>query len=167
MIKEALKSGCRAAGIDHSLEMVGLAGSENKDSVAEGRLKVIKAGAENIPFPDGTFTCAAMTGVLGFLSDPVAAMKEIRRVLCTGGRFVQLGSDPKMKGTPAAPEPMASRLHFYEDNELADLARKAGFDFVEVVRRDLGPFAKEVGVPEEHLPLFSGSMTPFLIAKKK
>jgi len=30
-------------------------------------------------------------------------------------------------GTPAAPEPVASRLHFYEDNELIELAHKAGF----------------------------------------
>jgi hypothetical protein len=31
------------------------------------------------------------------------------------------------------------------------------------VRRDLAPFAREVGVPEEHLPLFEGDTT-FLLA---
>jgi SAM-dependent methyltransferase len=131
--------------------------------VREGRLEVREARAESLPFPDRTFSCAAMTGVLGFLPDPVAALAEIRRVLRRGGRFVALGSDPELKGTPAAPEPMASRLRFYDDAELAEIGRQAGFDPVEVVRRNLEPFAREVGVPEEHVPLFAG-VTRFLIA---
>jgi hypothetical protein len=41
---------------------------------------------------------------------------------------------PELRGTPAAPEPLASRGHFYSDEQLAELARKAGFDEVEVAR---------------------------------
>jgi SAM-dependent methyltransferase len=163
LLKAALGSGCRAAGVDHSPDMVRLAQAENRDAVREGRLEVREARAESLPFPDRTFSCAAMTGVLGFLPDPVAALAEIRRVLRRGGRFVALGSDPELKGTPAAPEPMASRLRFYDDAELAEIGRQAGFDPVEVVRRNLEPFAREVGVPEEHVPLFAG-VTRFLIA---
>ena len=107
-----------------------------------------------------------MTGVLGFLPDPIAAFRELHRVLQPGGRFVALGSDPSLRGTPAAPEPIASRLHFYDDAELADLARKAGFAQVQVIRRDLLPHAREVGVPEEHLALFAGNGAPFLLAVK-
>jgi hypothetical protein len=33
---------------------------------------------------------------------------------------------PELRGTPAAPEPLASRGHFYSDDELAALARDAG-----------------------------------------
>jgi hypothetical protein len=43
-----------------------------------------------------------------------------------------------MKGTPAAPYPLASRGHFYEDAELAALARSADFESVEVRRPDEG-----------------------------
>jgi SAM-dependent methyltransferase len=167
LLKSALRSGCRAAAIDHSADMVRLTRHENAGEVAAGRLAVTQAAAESLPFPDGTFTCAAMTGVLGFLSDPVAALAEIRRVLAPGGRLVALGSDIRWKGTPAAPEPMASRLRFYGDHELATLARHAGFDHVEVVRRDLEPHAREAGVPEEHLPLFAGAGAPFLIARRR
>ena len=39
---------------------------------------------------------------------------------------------------PAAPYPLATRGHFYEDDELADHARAAGFSEVEVRRPEPG-----------------------------
>lgn len=166
LLKKALASGCRAAAVDHSPDMVRLARQENADAIASGRLDVLEANAHSLPFPDGTFTCAAMTGVLGFLQQPVVALSEMRRVLAGGGRVVILGSDPELRGSPAAPEPMASRLRFYDDDALAALGQQAGFDHVEVVRRDLEPFAREAGVPEEHLGLFAGPTTRFLLGRK-
>jgi SAM-dependent methyltransferase len=166
LLNEALRSGCRAAAVDHSLEMVVLAREVNRDAVSEGRLEVRLASADRLPFPDATFTCAAMTGVLGFLPDPVAALREILRVLAPGGRLVALGADPEMRGTPAAPEPMASRLRFYESDELERLAQEAGFHSSAVVRRNLEPYAREVGVPEEQLALFGGPGARFLLARK-
>jgi SAM-dependent methyltransferase len=165
-LSEALLSRCRAAAVDHSLDMVRLAQEVNHDAVAQGRLEVRQASADHLPFPDATFTCATMTGVFGFLPDPVAALREIRRVLGSGGRLILLGSDSRWRGTPAAPEPMASRLCFYEDDELQRLAEEAGFAQANVVRRDLLPFARQVGVPEEHLALFAGPGAPFLLAQK-
>jgi SAM-dependent methyltransferase len=162
---EALKSGCRAAAVDHSPEMVRIAREQNADALAEGRLEVVEADAAALPFDDGRFTAAVMTGVLGFLPDPVATFAEIRRVLAPGGRFVALGADPAMKGTPAAPEPMASRLSFYTDEEHERLAREAGFEDVEVKRISLLAHAREHGLPKEALPLFDGA-TPFLVARK-
>lgn len=164
LLKQALESGCRAAAIDHSADMVRLAQEMNRDASAQGRLLIKQASAERLPFTDGTFTCAIMTGVLGFIPDLVAALREVRRVLRPNGRFVALGADVRMKGTPAAPEPMASRLHFYEDDELEKLARASGFEEARVVQRELGQFAREVGVPKEALPLFDGA-TGFLIAR--
>jgi SAM-dependent methyltransferase len=166
LLKQALRSGCRAAGIDHSSDMLQLARELNRDAIREGRLKIFEASADLLPFPDATFTCAAMTGVLGFLPNPVSALTEIRRVLIKGGRLIALGSDPKMRGTPAAPEPMASHLRFYEDEELGSIAHQAGFRSVSVVHRDLEAYAREAGVPEEHLSLFAGG-TPFLFARKE
>ncbi len=166
LLKQALESGCRAAAVDHSAEMVRLSRVENRKAVTDGRLEIRQADATRLPFPDSTFTCAAMTGVVGFLPEPVAALREIRRVLQRNGRFVMLGSDPEWRGTPAAPEPMASRLHFYDERELEELGRTAGFPDVRVVRRDLERFAREAGVPEEHIPLFRGPGARFLLARK-
>ena len=167
LLKSALEGGCRAAAIDHSPDMVRLARETNQQAVNEGRLEVKEGDAASLPFPDATFTCAAMTGVLGFLADPVQALSEIRRVLKPGGRFVVLGSDPELKGTPGAPEPMASRLQFYDDDELEELGRRAGFPEVEAVRRDMYEYAREAGVPEEHLPLFAGAGARFLLCRNQ
>ncbi len=167
LLREALRSGCRAAAVDHSPDMVALARQENREAVRAGRLDVRHAEADQLPFADATFTCAAMTGVLGFLPDPVGALAEIRRVLVPGGRLVILGSDPELRGTPAAPEPFASRLRFYDDEQLRELAREAGFGVVRVEHRDLEPHAREAGVPEEFVSLFGGPGARFLLALKE
>lgn len=167
-LKEALQSGCRAAAVDHSPDMVQAVHELNRDKILEGRLVVLEANASSLPFINDTFTCAAMTGVLGLLSDPVKALAEIRRVLMPGGRLVVSGSDPELKGTPAAPEPIASRMNFFDEEELEELARKAGFEDVKVVRRNLEPLAREAGIPEEHIPLFSQPKggARFLVVRK-
>jgi hypothetical protein len=52
------------------------------------------------------------------------------------GRIAVYTTAPEMKGTPAAPYPLATRGHFYEDEELEAHAREAGFRHVEVERHD-------------------------------
>jgi SAM-dependent methyltransferase len=167
LLHDALERGCRAAAIDHSPDMVRLAREVNAGAVAAGRLDVVEASANDpLPFADETFTCATMTGVLGFLAEPVATLSEVRRVLVSGGRLAVLGSDPEARGTPAAPEPYATRIRFYGDEELAELGRSAGFVDVRVERHSLEPYAREAGVPEEHLSLFAGDGPRFLVARK-
>ena len=166
LLHDALESGCRAAAIDHSADMVALARRTNQAAVDAGRLEIERADAVAIPFANDSFTAGVMTGVLGFLPDPVSAFREIRRCLREGGRLAVLGSDAALKGTPAAPEPMASRLNFYTEEELADLARQAGFQTVTIQHHDLEGPARASGIPEEHVGLFRGPPTHFLYALK-
>jgi SAM-dependent methyltransferase len=165
-LQEALRSGCKAAAIDHSPEMVKIALEVNHGAVMEGRLKILHIEADRLPYQDSTFTCAVMTGVFGFLQNPSATLAEIHRVLAKGGRLALFTGSKELQGTRAAPEPMASRLHFYEDEELEQLTLKAGFVDVLVERPNLEPFARQVGVPEESLQLFSGKSGQLLFARK-
>ncbi|HTO94167.1 MAG TPA: class I SAM-dependent methyltransferase, partial [Bacteroidota bacterium] len=166
LLRQALESGCRAAAVDHSPEMVRLASEMNRAAIDAGRLEIVEGNAERLPFPDGMFTCATMSGVFGFIDDPVTALREIRRVLRPGGRIMIMGTDPSMKGTPAAPEPMGSRVHFYSDAEFELMGRQAGFTDARAVRRPVEQYAREAGIPAEHLPLFAGPGEPFLVAHR-
>jgi hypothetical protein len=53
-------------------------------------------------------------------------------VLRPAGRIAIYTTGPELRGTPAAPEPLASRGHFYSDEELTDLGRAAGLTGVSV-----------------------------------
>jgi SAM-dependent methyltransferase len=166
-LHEALKSGCVASAIDHSADMVKLANTVNDASVAKGRLRIRVGDAGELPYPAGGFTHAVMTGVLPFLPDPAKAFREIFRVLRKGGLFVLFTSSKEMLGTPAAPEPVASRTRFYEDEELERLALRAGFDEARVEHPSLSVYAKRAGVPKSDLAMFkSKTGSQLLICRK-
>ena len=163
LLQKALETGCKATGVDHSPEMVKLALEQNQEAVRDGRLQVREAEADKLPFSDGTFTCATMTNVFGFLTNPVEVLAEIRRVLAPKGRIAVFTLALEMKGTMAAPEPMASRLHFYQDNDLEMMARKAGFVKIRVEHPDLGHFAREAKLPEDVVAIFTGGQSDQLL----
>ena len=126
-IRKALASGCRAVAVDHSSEMVRLTAETNAVAVADGRLRVCQADAEQLPFPDGAFTCVAMTHVFFFIEDPHTVLSECRRVLSESGRIAIYTAGPSLRGTPGAPEPIVRWMHLYSADELIGLAREAGF----------------------------------------
>jgi ubiquinone/menaquinone biosynthesis C-methylase UbiE len=129
-LERALETGCTAVGVDHSRDMVQLA-----RKTTEGRARIVHGSAENLPFGDGELTAVSSLVAFFFFPDPVAALREFRRVLSPErGRTAIYTTAPEMKGTPAAPYPLATRGHFYEDDELVPLARAAGFGDVEVRR---------------------------------
>ena len=132
LLRDALATGARATGLDHSEEMVELA--RGRAPAAD----VVLARAEELPFEDGIFTAVAMSIVFFFIDDPVRVLRECRRVLRPGGRVAVYTTAPELRGTPAAPEPLASCGHFYSDEELAALARSAGLEDVAVHCEDGG-----------------------------
>ena len=126
LLREALATGAAATGLDHSEEMVDLARERARGA------QVLLGKAESVPFPDDTFTAVAMSIVFFFFDDPVGVLLECRRVLQPGGRLAVYTTGPELRGTPAAPEPLASRGHFHTDEELAELARSGGLHDVAV-----------------------------------
>jgi len=67
------------------------------------------------------------------------ALREFRRLLeRERGRVAIYTTAPELRGTPAAPYPLATRGHFYQDEELEALPRAAGFAEATVTRPDEG-----------------------------
>jgi ubiquinone/menaquinone biosynthesis C-methylase UbiE len=133
-LRRALQTGCRAVGLDHSRDMVRLA-----RQTTHGDARVVHGSAERLPFEGGEFTAISCLVAFFFFPDPVAVLREFRRVLDPGrGRVAVFTTPPEMKGTPAAPYPLATRGHFYEDMELEGLAPAAGFTVARVTRTEIG-----------------------------
>jgi SAM-dependent methyltransferase len=125
-------TGCAVTGVDHSREMVRLA-----------RPLAVLGEAEQLPFGDGEFTAVSSLVAFFFFPRPVEALKEMRRVLDPHrGRIAICTTSPEAKGSPAAPYPLATRGHFYTDDELRRLARDAGFSTVAVTRTDESGWAQ-------------------------
>jgi ubiquinone/menaquinone biosynthesis C-methylase UbiE len=133
-LRQALETGCRVVGLDHSPDMVRLA-----REITHGAAEIVRGDAAQLPFDDASFTAVSCIVAFFFFDDPVAALREVRRVLeRERGRVAVYTTAPELKGTPAAPYPLATRGHFYEDHELEALARDAGFTTAEVMRPDEG-----------------------------
>jgi ubiquinone/menaquinone biosynthesis C-methylase UbiE len=61
---------------------------DHKLTDARVSVEVSTAGAEALPFPDGSFDSVVSTLVLCTVQDQEAALDEVRRVLCPGGRLL-------------------------------------------------------------------------------
>jgi SAM-dependent methyltransferase len=120
------QTGAHATGLDHSREMVELAGPD-----------AVYGKAEQLPFADGSFTAVSSIVAFFFFPDPLRALGEMLRVLDSErGRLAIFTTAPEAKGSPAAPYPLATRGHFYTDDELGRLPHEVGFSSSRVVRTD-------------------------------
>jgi SAM-dependent methyltransferase len=131
-LRRALEAGCSCTGLDHSRDMVRLA-----RGTAGGAARIVEGKAEAMPFADGAFTAVSCLVAFFFFHDPVAALREMRRVLDpTRGRVAIMTTAPEARSTPAAPYPLATRGHFYADDELVRLPLEAGFSSARIALRE-------------------------------
>lgn len=72
-------------GVDVSNEMLGIGHRRVEDAGLQRRIELRTARAEELPFANGTFDAVAFTYVLRYVSDPVATIGELARVLAPGG----------------------------------------------------------------------------------
>jgi SAM-dependent methyltransferase len=166
-LHKALESGCAATAVDHSPDMLRVAREANRAAIEAGRLEILEGEADALPVPSNRFTCCVCTGAFDFFPNPEGALREMYRALAPNGRVAIFASSPALRGTIAAPEPIASRLSYHEAGELADMARGAGFRNVRTQDPDLGPYAKEAGLPRDVVEFFTGFGGSVLLLARK
>jgi ubiquinone/menaquinone biosynthesis C-methylase UbiE len=147
---ERLGNSGRLAGTDVNPGMLEVA----RSVVGGKRIEWHEANAESLPLADESFDVVLCQMGLQFISNKLAALREMRRVLASGGRAVLNLPGP-------TPEPMAifadglarhvdpkiaSFVHLvfslYERDEVRELMGSAGFCDIDVRRAD-----KELRVP--------------------
>ena len=131
-------------GLDPALQLHPLA----RERIAQAGLDVALVGlsAEQIPLPDASFDTVLVTYTLCTIPDPLAALREMRRVLAPGGRllFCEHGRAPdeSVRRWQDRLQPLWGKLaggcHLGRD--IPALLREAGFRLTDLHTRYLpGP----------------------------
>jgi demethylmenaquinone methyltransferase / 2-methoxy-6-polyprenyl-1,4-benzoquinol methylase len=77
---------CTVWGVDQSPEMLDAA----KRRLPDGRVHLVEASADELPFEDGRFDALTFTYLLRYVDDPAATMRELARVVRPGGTIAGL-----------------------------------------------------------------------------
>ena len=80
--------GFSVTGLDQSPEMLARAWQR-----FGGRVELVEASADELPFPDASFDHLTFTYLLRYVDDPAATMRELTRVVRPGGTIAMLEFD--------------------------------------------------------------------------
>jgi len=116
------------AGIDHSTTMVQAASKRNAAAIRSGRMELKHGDVSSLPYPDESFDTAFSLHSIYFWPNPADCLKELRRVLKTGG-LLGITIQPKDKWVPNV-DPSVMTLYFGSD--LARMFSEAGYRDIRV-----------------------------------
>jgi SAM-dependent methyltransferase len=128
-------------GIDFSPAMHRLAMRRHRRLVQAERIEFHHGNSDRLPFADAAFDKVYAVHTIYFWRAPLEHLREIRRVLDAGGRFV-LGFRPAEDERFIATNPPEIYC-MRPEAEVVDLVRQAGFGRIETSRCQVG--AKRIG----------------------
>jgi len=123
-------------GLDPSRRLLSMARQRATPGGAPPRL--LQASATDIPLADGSVDTVILTWTLCSIPNPVAALREMRRVLAPGGalRFVEHGLSPlpRVRSWQRRLTPIWRRLAggCHLDRKVDDLLREGDFEISEL-----------------------------------
>jgi ubiquinone/menaquinone biosynthesis C-methylase UbiE len=120
-------------GVDFSQVMVAQAKRKFKDSIESGKVSIEFADVRQLPFDDNTFDKICTVNTIYFWEDPLASLREIKRVVKSSGRLViGIRSADKMKDLPFTKH----NFRLYAPEAVKDLLVGSGFSGILIEHRD-------------------------------
>lgn len=122
----------RVSGLDPAPEMLRRAAMTAREARVD--VDLVPAGAEEIPFPDRSFDTVVTTYTLCTIPEPVAAAREMARVLKPDGRllFCEHGVAPeeRVRRWQRRVRPVWRRVSggCHLDRDIPGILREGGFD---------------------------------------
>jgi demethylmenaquinone methyltransferase/2-methoxy-6-polyprenyl-1,4-benzoquinol methylase len=92
LVSRALAAGgnVHVVALDQSEPMLRAGGEPNRLAGLRDRIRPVLGRAERLPFGDGSFDAVSFTYLLRYVDDPAATVRELARVLRTGGSIAML-----------------------------------------------------------------------------
>ncbi len=120
----------KIVGYDLSDESVRKAKKVNKD---EPRVKIVKGSVEKMPFKRDAFDLVTAFETVFFWPDTEKNIKEVFRVVKTGGQFVVINNygDPKIDWEKKIP-----CMKRYTAEQIGEFMTKAGFSDISISKKD-------------------------------
>lgn len=84
------RSGCRVVGLDQSAEMLAEARRRVDAAALSDRIELVQGEAEQLTFDDASFDGLTFTYLLRYVTDPLATLRELARVVRPGGTIAML-----------------------------------------------------------------------------
>ena len=129
----------KIAAADFSPEMIALCGRRFAPLVQAGKLELVCASVDALPYAPRSFTQVCTVNTIYFWPDPVGALSKLRECLVEGGR-IAVTFNPR---ETAQKVPYTRHfLALYGADEVPSLLERAGFRDVRSVQGEtrLGPF---------------------------
>ncbi|MFD4431675.1 class I SAM-dependent methyltransferase [Nocardia sp. NPDC058497] len=130
-LSEFLSGDGFVTGLDYSEPMLARAAADN----AGPRVGYVRGDARTLPFADGTFDAVCCFGALYLIPDPIAATREMIRVLAPGGRIAITTSyrEDNLFGRASTMAAGLSGLRLFDRDTFPTLFAEAGL--VEIDQR--------------------------------
>lgn len=126
-IKKYVSRVSRIAGLDYSEDMVELASSINRSLIRSGKAEFKQGDVSSIPWQDSEFSVVVGIETFFFWRKPLAALKEIHRVLVPAGRLVVEMSYNKDDCLDHTKLVKKMNMTLYSAGEMKIVLKEAGF----------------------------------------
>ena len=128
----------KVTGVDYSPVSVQESRDYNKAAIEADKVEVIEASVEELPFADNTFDRITTVESFYFWPDPEENLKEVRRVLKSGGHFYLIAD---IYGKAGLDQAVLDNIELYDlfnpsKEEFIILFRNAGFTAVKIHVKD-------------------------------